>query len=142
MRWLRGILIGLLVGLLTACSSSGADLSQTLVQQAIALQVWQTQAALSQQLKLVAPEPEQIKVRHVVVTTRSPLTIQKLPGYKLQGTYDFTVQLPKRQVNERDNAFEIYLQRQAEGKTWRLAQREQDEEGNQRWVTQLIAPDL
>ncbi len=138
MRLIRGIVLVLVVGWLTACSASSAALGGDIVQQAIALQVWQTQQALSQQLKLVAPDPDQIAIRHVVVTTKSPLTIQKQPAYKLQGTYDFTLTLPKRQVTQRDNAFEIYIQSQPEGKTWRLAQRERDEAGNEKWVTQLI----
>jgi hypothetical protein len=138
MRLIRGIAIVLLVVFLTACSASGAALGGDIVQQAIALQVWQTQQALSQQLKLAAPEPDQIAIRHVVVNSQSPLTIQKLPAYKLQGTYDFTLTLPKRQVTQRDNAFEIYIQSQPEGKTWRLAQRELDEAGHEKWVTQVI----
>ena len=140
MRLIRGIVLVLLVGCLTACSASGTALGEDIVQQAIALQVWQTQQALSQQLKLVAPDPEQITIRHVVVTTKAPLTIQKLPAYKLQGTYDFTLTRPKRQVTQRHNAFEIYIQSQSEGKTWRLAQREIDEAGNEKWLTQLIEP--
>jgi hypothetical protein len=130
----------LLVGFLTACSAGGAALGGDIVQQAIALQVWQTQQTLSQQLQLAAPEPEQIAIRQVVVTTKSPLTIQKQSAYKLQGTYDFTLTLPKRQVTQRDNAFEIYIQSQPEGKTWRLAQRGLDHEGNEKWLTQLIEP--
>jgi hypothetical protein len=133
-----GFWASLLVMGLTACSPADQALGGDVVQQAIAMQVWQTQQALSQQLKLVPPEPEQIAIRHVVVTAKSPLKIEKLPAYKLQGTYDFTLTLPKRRVSQRDNAFEIYIQSQPEGKTWRLAQRDRDEDGNEQWVTQMI----
>lgn len=139
-RLIQGILLVFLVVGLTACGTEAA-LSNDIVQQAIALQFWQTQQVLSQQLQLAVPEPKQIVIQHVVVTTKSPLTIQERSAYQLQGTYDFTLTQPQRQVTQRNNAFAIYIQSQPEGKTWRLAQRELDEEGHEKWVTQAIAAD-
>ncbi|MGV0024915.1 hypothetical protein [Phormidesmis priestleyi] len=127
---LRVILAIILAGLLTACGVR--ELPNTaLVRKAIAMQVSQTQQEISQQLRLEAPK---VEVDRVQIKTRSPLTIQNLTAYRIEGTYDFTLKLRDRKVAQKDNPFEVYLQRQSEGKTWRLAQ-PQKESG---WVTKLV----
>jgi hypothetical protein len=127
-----------LVLLLTACSSTIAPPTQQLVEQAIALQLNQTQAELSQQLRMAAI-PGKIKPDRVTITAQDPVTIEGLSAYRVQGSYDFTVQSPQRQSRP-NNRFELYLQRQKEGKTWRLARLTVDETGDSIWVTQQIQP--
>jgi hypothetical protein len=119
-----------LAGLLTACGVRGLP-NTALVRKAIAMQVSQTQQAISQQLRLESPK---VKVDRVQIKVQDPLRIQNLMAYRVEGTYDFTLKLRDRKVTQRDNPFEVYLQRQSEGKTWRLAQ-PQKESG---WVTRLL----
>ncbi len=134
-RWIRVVLSVLLVALLTACSGNGLP-SKNLVRKAIALQVGQTQQELSQQLKLSLPKSA-LKIDRVEIAEQTPVTIQDLPSYRVQGTYDFTLKLKTQEANQRDNPFEVYVQRQREGKTWRLAQPQQTE-NETTWVTSLI----
>ncbi|MCY7323544.1 MAG: hypothetical protein LH660_17490 [Phormidesmis sp. CAN_BIN36] len=133
-RSIQIILAVILVSLITACSPNSLTPSTQIVRRAIALQATQTQQELSQQLRLKSPD---LKVDRVKVTSQEPLTIQKLPSYRVQGNYDYTLKLSKRTVTQKDNPFEVYLQRQSEGKTWRLAQQQREENGSS-WATQLI----
>ncbi len=133
-RSIQIILAVILVSLITACSANSLTPSTQIVRRAIALQVTQTQQELSQQLRLKSPD---LKIDRVRVTNQEPLTIQSLPTYRVQGNYDYTLKLSKRTVTQKDNPFEVYLQRQSEGKTWRLAQQQREENGSS-WVTQLV----
>lgn len=118
----RLVLTAILLGLLTACSTVGLEPSNQLVQRALALEFSQTQQQLNQQLySSKRPQPPSFEINRVVITQQEPLVIQNLPAYHVQGTYDLTLKLPRRQVNQQQNPFEVYLQRQKEGKTWRLA---------------------
>lgn len=118
----RLVLTVILLGLLTACGTVGLEPSSQLVQRALALQLSQTQQHLSQQLHASGRlQPPSFKINRVVITQQEPLVIQNLPAYHVQGTYDLTLKLPRRQVNQQQNPFEVYLQSQKEGKTWRLA---------------------
>lgn len=128
----RLVLIGLLV-LLSACST-GILPSNQVVQRGLALQLKQTQQQLSKQLNL---DVKEFEIKRVKITQLSPLEIQNLPAYHVQGTYDITTQLA-RQVTQH-NSFDIYLQRQKEGKTWRLALPKLTGDDNQPvWFTYLI----
>ncbi len=122
--------------LLTACGSVAPPTAQ-LVQQAVALELSQTQRELSQQLRLGIPT--KVQINHLTIAEQTPLTIDHLNAFRVRGTYDYTVQYPSRQVKQRNNPFEVYLQRQREGKTWRLAKLVTDDEtGQPTWVTQRI----
>lgn len=115
---IRLVLTGILLVLLSACGTSGIILNNQLVQKGLALQLQQTQQHLSQKLGLNVKEFE---IKRLKITQQEPLEIQNLPAYHFKGTYDLTLQLPKRQVTQQQNPFDLYLQRQKEGKTWRLA---------------------
>ncbi len=108
----------ILLGLLTACGTSRLEPNSQLVQRAIALKFEQTQQQLSQQQGV---DFKGFEINRVAITQQEPLVIQDLPAYYVRGTYNLTVKLPKRQVTQQQNPFEVYLQRQKEGKTWRLA---------------------
>jgi len=105
--------------------------SDKLVQQAIALQLEQTQQQLSKQLGV---DFQGLKVEHVTIEQREPLEIQSLPAYRVRGTYDLTLKLP-RTLTQRQNSFDVYLQRQQEGKTWRLLIPQKDPST---WLSYLI----
>jgi len=127
----------MLVVLLTACGVAGATPAPQLVERAIALQVSQTQQALNQQLRL---QPNDVKISRVKITEQTPLAIENLRGYRVRGSYTLTVKRAKRQVTQPQNFFEVYLQRQKEGKTWRLARLQPGDEGEPVWITQSVVP--
>ncbi len=130
----RLIFTAIVLVLLTACGNIGLEPSSRLVQRAIALQVEQTQQQLSQQLGLNVLGFE---INRVAVTKQEPLMIQSLAAYHVRGTYNVTFKLPKRRVIQQ-NPFDIYLQRQKEGKTWRLALPRMGKEPKFTWITYLI----
>ena len=114
---LRGIAIAfslvVLAGSLTACGVGTPPKAQ--IEQAIAQQLDQTQQQLGQQLYLdQAPD---YKVSHIAVKNRTPLLIQELPAYKVEGTYDLTVDFGDRRLTQENNLFQVYLQQVSE-KTW------------------------
>ena len=136
----RLVLTAILLGLLTACSTVGLEPSSQLVQRALALEFSQTQQQLSQQLYPSGrSQSPNFEINRVVITQQEPLVIQNLSAYHVKGTYDLTLNLPQRRVNQQQNPFEVYLQRQKEGKTWRLAlPQSTDKDANPVWRTYLI----
>lgn len=112
----RLIFTVIMLVLLTACGI-GLEPSSKIVQRALALQLEQTQQQLSQQLDL---KVNSFEINRVAISQQQPLKIQDLPAYHVQGNYNVTLKLPRRRVTQQ-NPFDIYLQRQQEGKTWRLA---------------------
>jgi len=127
--------IVLVIGL-TACSVAGAP-SRQLVEKAIALQLKLTQTELSQQLRLDTGE---FQLERLTISEQTPVEIDELPGYKIRGTYNLKLKRSQRQVTQEKNPFEVYLQRQQEGKTWRLARLQKDEAGEKVWVTRSLLP--
>ncbi|MES1022830.1 hypothetical protein ABN584_08015 [Gloeocapsa sp. BRSZ] len=127
---LRLMAIAILFVLLTACSS-GMQPSNKLVQSAIALQLEQTQQQLSKQLGV---DFQGLKVEHIKIEQREPIEIQSLPSYHVRGTYDLSLKLP-RTLTQKQNTFDVYLQRQQEGKTWRLLIPQKDPST---WLSYLI----
>ncbi|WP_414551646.1 hypothetical protein [Anabaena sp. CCY 0017] len=107
----------ILLALLTACGSIGLLPTTQLVQKAIALQVEQTQQQLNQKLDL---DFQGFEIKRLKIQQEQPLTIQSLPAFRVRGTYDLILNLPKRQLKQLQQPFEVYLQIQQEGKSWRL----------------------
>jgi len=140
MLWIRMGLVLLLSLSLTACGGQMPD--RSLVEKAIALQFSQTQAELAQQLRVSSANQPSFSFSEVKIEARQPLQIDQFRGFRVEGTYELTLVYPNRSVVQRHNPFEVYLQRQAEGKTWRLARLQvgRSPAGNpdNYWVTQLI----
>ncbi|MBD2022753.1 hypothetical protein H6F43_21455 [Leptolyngbya sp. FACHB-36] len=134
-----GRLVGvvILAVLLTACGATGPAPMRQLVEQAIALELGQTQQELGKQLRLGAP-PKSVDIDRVSITEQTPLLIDELQAFRVRGTYDVTVQRQQRRVTQSQNPFEVYLQRQKENKTWRLARLQTDEAGKPVWITQRV----
>lgn len=122
-------LILVLVLLLNGCSSG--EPNRQIVEKAIALQTQQLQQQLQQKVS-------KLEISQVNITQKQPLSIDKLAGYQIQGTYDFTISLPKQRLSKQKNPFDIYLQRQKEGKTWRLALPRMAKNGVFTWLTYAI----
>jgi hypothetical protein len=97
----------------------------TIIAKAIALQIEQTQKSLSDRLTTSLPETEISKIN---VAQLEPLYLGKLPAYHLKGSYRLTLKLSDKKTEQQDNEFDIYVQRQIEGKTWRLLKQEPDSE--------------
>jgi len=109
------ILTAILLGLLTACGIGGLEPSRQVVQQGLA----KFNAVIALQLSQTQQQPS-FKIKHLVISDQKSLVVQDLLTYRVRGTYDLVIRLPKRQWNQQHNSFELYLQRQKEGKTWRL----------------------
>ena len=139
-RWCQIIVAVFLIELLIACSTltPPTELAPNgeVVQKAIALQLNQTEQRLSK--NLIASSPK-LEISKISVTELKPLFIAQLPAYHLQGTYNLKVILPRQQVKQKNNRFDIYLQRQKEGKTWRLLKREvYSNNAGEKWRSYLI----
>ncbi|MBH8551725.1 hypothetical protein I8751_04910 [Nostocaceae cyanobacterium CENA357] len=132
----RLVFTAILLVLLTACGSIGLLPNSQLVQKAIALRLSQTQQQLNQQLDL---DFQGFEIKHLSITQEQPLTIQNLPAFRVRGTYDLIVKLPKRQLTQPQQPFEVFMQIQQEGKTWRLLLPDKDGKTTQpTWRSYLI----
>lgn len=115
--------------------SLGQAPSKQLVKSAIVLQVNQTQQQLTQQLQ---SSPAKLKITKLSLKQLEPLFLGGLPTYHFLGTYNIKIGLPEQESKQK-NSFDVYLQRQKEGKTWRLLIPENsDQKANSTWRTYLI----
>lgn len=146
LRKTLAITLAFVLATLTACGAVVGP-PHDLVERAIALQFSQTQEELMQVLAPNTAQFPPFTIKHVRVTDQKSLKIDDLRSYQLQGTYDISLDFPDRHVTKRDNPFEVYLQRQVEGKTWRLARRQLKQKDAQKdlqkntqetWTTQLV----
>ncbi|HIK03420.1 MAG TPA: hypothetical protein IGS40_01695 [Trichormus sp. M33_DOE_039] len=132
----RFVLTAVLLMLLVGCGNIGLLPTSELVQKAIALQLEQTQQQLNQQLDL---KFQGFKIQHLKIRQEQSLTIENLPAFRVKGDYDLVFQLPKRQLKKLQQPFEVYLQIQQEGKTWRLLLPSKDSPNGQTvWRSYLI----
>lgn len=115
------VLTAIFLVALTACGANTPPLglapNKQLVQKAIALQVNQTQQQLTQRLQSIPPK---IQITQVKLKQLEPLFLDDLATFHIWGTYSFKVKLPSQQLPQQQRPFDVYLQRQPEGKTWRL----------------------
>lgn len=131
----RLILTAILLLLLTACGNGFLPTSQ-LVQKAIAIQLEQTQQQLEGQLNL---DFRGFEINRLKITQEKSLTIQNLLAYRIRGTYNLVFKLPERKLTQPQKPFEVYLQLQKEGKTWRLLLPQKDSKDSQPvWRSYLI----
>ncbi|MEC4816912.1 MAG: hypothetical protein SAK29_27120 [Scytonema sp. PMC 1069.18] len=134
MVWL--IISLILVVLLTACATSVLAPTYETVENALAFEVEQIQQQLSQQLDL---DFQGFDINRLSITKQQPLTIENLLTYHIWGTYNLTFKLPKRQIKQPQKPFDLYLQLQKEGKTWRLLKPERSDRTSQTvWRSYLI----
>lgn len=140
---IKGILIILFSLTLTACQTGNAPLEFApdgqIVKEAIALQLGQRLNPLSEQLNAEKPD---LDISNINVKNIDTVIISNLPSYHLTGTYNLKLMLPRRQVKQNQNKFDVYLQRQAEGKTWRLLSKDnKTSSGEVSWKSYLIMED-
>ncbi|AIE75887.1 MULTISPECIES: hypothetical protein [unclassified Synechocystis] len=140
-RQLLGLLsLGLICFCLNACQNAPPPLEfapdGAVVQQAINFQLNRTQTALSQHLN--APTPD-FEISKINVKKIEAIAVDNLPAYHLAGGYDLKLILPRQTVIQKQNPFELYLQRQSEGKSWRLLKKDIDPRTNQeKWGSYLV----
>ncbi len=109
-----------------------------LVKKAIALEITLDQKQVSQQLFRSETVPE-FDLGRVTISEIEPMTIQNLESYRIRGTYDLTIELTKQKLKQKRNPFEVYLQRQQRGQTWRLARPQIGSKNSDlKWFTYLI----
>jgi len=129
-RWIFNLVIILM---LTGCGGSTPSLGfapdAKVIARAIAVQMEQAQTSLSNQLTTLLPETE---ISKIDVSQLQPLYLGKLPTYHLQGTYVLKLKLSDQKIEKQTNEFDIYVQRQREGKTWRLLKHKPD---NEEWFS-------
>ena len=100
------------------------------------LQVSQRQQQLTQTLHTLPP---QVEISQVKLKQLEPVFINDLATYHVWGTYTLTLQLPDQKLTQPYNSFDVYLQRQKEGKTWRLVLPDPINKGTPaNWRTYLI----
>ena len=132
----RLVFTAIVLVLLAACGSIGLLPTSELVQKAIAFQLSQTQQQLSQQVDL---DFQGFEIKRLSITQEQPLTIENLPAFRVRGNYDLIVKLPNRQLTQPQQAFDLYLQIQQEGKTWRLLLPDKGSKDTQRiWRSYII----
>ncbi|WP_414576973.1 hypothetical protein [Anabaena sp. CCY 9402-a] len=132
----RFVVTVVLLMLLVGCGNIGLLPTSELVEKAIALQLEQTQEQLNQQLDL---KFQRFEIKHLKIRQEQPLTIENLPAFRVLGNYDLIFQLPKRQLTKLQQPFEVYLQIQQEGKTWRLLSPSKSSQDTQTvWRSYLI----
>ncbi|NJL83315.1 MAG: hypothetical protein HC890_10850 [Chloroflexaceae bacterium] len=138
-RFHRLLAVGLICVLLGACSAARPPLELAppgdIVQKAILLQLELAQQRLAEQLDTPQPRP---KIGSISVKQLDPLYTDSLATYHLQGTYNLRLQLPHQEISQ-SNPFDIFLQRQIEGKSWRLLREENQGENQQsQWFSYLV----
>lgn len=141
--FIRGLLIILFSLTLTACQNATVPLEFApdgqIVKQAIALQLGQRLNPLSEQLNTKKPD---LDVSNINVKNIDTVVISNLPSYHLTGTYTLNLILARKKVKQKENKFDVYLQRQAEGKTWRLLSKDnKTSSGEVSWKSYLIRED-
>jgi len=137
-RKLPIVLTTILLIFLTACSSIPiVEPNRQLVQKALAVQLSLAQQQINKQLHLASPL--QLEIDRLQIKQQQKLKIGNLPAYKVAGTYDRTLQISQRRIIQENSPFEVYLQLQREGKTWRLAIPQNNDKGKiQTWRTYSI----
>jgi hypothetical protein len=137
----RLIIMVMLVVLLSACNGNPLTPTGKLIKKAITLQVEQTQQQLTKQLEV---DFKGFEIKHLAIRQQKYQIINTLPAYRVEGTYDLKLKLPNRELMQDKKPFEIYMQLQKEGKTWRLLQpdntqpEENTEEAKPTWRSYLI----
>ena len=114
---------------LTACN--GSQPPRALLNEALALQIQLTQAAIASSLDLT-PMPVAPNVSRVRVEDQESFALGDEQGLRISGRFDW--QLPGDRVQV-DSPFELFLQRGSRGQSWRLARPKGGSDDLQAWLT-------
>lgn len=140
-RTFNKILIILLISILGFCNSCTSltpplELApnREIIAKGIYLQLQQTHNFISNNLQIKSPK---LEITEINVTKIEPFFIHSLPVYHLKGTYKLNLQLTKKEIKQNLKFFDLYLQRQKEGKTWHLI-RHQNQNNSLKWFSYKI----
>ena len=132
----RLILVAVFLILLTACGNGVLPPNRNLIKKAIAIQLEQTQQQLQEQVGL---DFQGFEINHLTISKKIPLMMEHLPAYHLQGVYDLQFNIPQHDLKQPQKPFDIYMQIQPEGKTWRLIIPERNSQAaNRVWRSYLL----
>lgn len=122
-------MFAILLWLLTACNTGGLEPTAQIVHDGLV----KYNELIALQLNL-SPPPS-FEIERLAIAWASSLKIQNATAYRVSGTYNLITRRPKQQVIQKQNHFEIYLQRQQEGKTWRLLIPQLNDREHPVWLT-------
>ena len=88
----------------------------TVIQLAMHRELSQHYKELSQS---IAASPPDLTLKNIQVKQLDSFFLKRLPVYHVQGTYDLELDFSNQIKRRPNNPFDLYLQRQTEGKTWR-----------------------
>lgn len=138
MRKFYLLLVAILCLVVSGCGVKLLIPDMVLVKQAIARQITLDQKQVARQLFWSETVPK-FQLQRVTISAIEPMVIQNLQSYQVRGSYDLTLKFSKRQWQQQQNPFEVYLQRQQRGETWRLARPQIESQNNEIiWLTYLI----
>ena len=137
---LKSISLFLLI-MLSGCT--GNLVSESILRQSITAYLNYTQIELTNFLNLPMPS---FDVRSVHVHNEEAFLKNSFPTYHLTGTYEVSLKFPHQTIIQKQNPFDLYLQQQSEGKSWRLlipAHRNSGltEDETKQWESYLVTPD-
>lgn len=107
--------------LCVGCNSHQAPLefapNSTIIEKAIIFKLQRQHQYLSQHLDTKVP---QLQVKKINITKIEPTIIYNLPTYHLEGTYKLNIKQNNAKNRTINNTFNLDLQRQSKGSTWRI----------------------
>lgn len=112
--------MGVLLLLLVGCQGGQAPREfapdGTIIAETMRMELRQYYRGLSQTL---TAKPPALKLQNIQVTQLDSFFLKGLPVYHVQGTYDLALTFSSHTETRKRNPFDLHLQRQQEGKTWR-----------------------
>ena len=133
------IALGILLSIcLAACGLTAEGPPKAVVESAIALQFSQTKQEILQLLTPKAHQTPDFTISQVKIKRQTPVSILDASAYRVEGTFDLKLNLSTRQVSDQKTPFEVYLQPQPDGETWRLARPADPKNAESGWITYLI----
>lgn len=88
-----------------------------IIQKALYLQLEEKYKKISSNLQ---SSPLPIEIKKINVKQINPLFLNDSAVYHLQGEYNLQLQLNNKNVQHKNKPFDLYLERQKEGKTWHI----------------------
>ncbi len=129
----------LLTLLLTSCQINLFIPDQQLIGRAIARQMQLTSSNLQENLLMQGKVNQAFIIDRVLIDNIETFDIIGGRSYHVMGAYHLQSDPPSQIKIRADHPFDLYIQRQIEGKTWRLLRPVFDQEGKQiNWLSYLI----
>ncbi|MGL6283405.1 MAG: hypothetical protein ACRC2J_13465 [Microcoleaceae cyanobacterium] len=125
--------------MLTGCQINLFIPDQQLIGRAIARQIELTSLNLQENLLMQGNADREFIIDRVLIDNIELLNMISERSYHVKGSYHLQTDIPSQTKTPTNHPFDIYIQRQIEGKTWRLLRPIFDQEGKQiNWRSYLI----